>query len=52
MDITEFSIRALNDEVQMIEDFNFLNKKSSLSNMICIYRPMLKLMKFWSGVND
>ena len=27
MDITEFSIRALNDEVQMIEDFNFFEQK-------------------------
>ena len=27
MDITEFSMRALNSEVQMIDDFNFFDQK-------------------------
>ena len=50
MDITEFSMRALNSEVQMIDDFNFLIKKLIPLKMIYIYPLMPQLKRLFYGV--
>lgn len=46
MNLTEFRMRAMNDEVQMIEDFNFFEQKVASFKKTCIYRLMPKSMKF------
>ena len=44
MDITEFSMRALNSEVQMIDDFNFFDQKENYDYFNQYFIQSLKIM--------
>ena len=51
MNLTEFRMRAMNDEVQMIEDFNFFEQKVASFKKDLYLSPYAKINEILHGVS-